>query len=81
MEGIPAKRSLSVSNIEGNGEAHENGKKKPERGIYHPPSGKYSTTATLITPPEPAAPKSNNFQGGKRRTFSHGANNRRGRHY
>ena len=34
------KRSLSASNLD-----IDSLKKKPERGIYTPPSGKYSTTA------------------------------------
>ena len=36
-----SKRSLSVSNIDTAN--NDPNKKKPERGIYQPPSGKYST--------------------------------------
>ena len=53
-----AKRTLSNSGLDIDGSK----KKLPERGIYTPPSGKYSTNT-------------NNGNGnGKRRTFSTGAN-------
>jgi hypothetical protein len=70
------KRSLSHSNIENNSENGHN--KKATRGVYAPPTGKYSTNS-------PAAPEANGTaqangqQNGKRRTFSHGDRGRGGR--
>jgi len=52
------KRSLSVD------QSDESNRKKPERGIYQPPSGKYSNATSNST--------SNN--NGKRRTFSNDPN-------
>lgn len=60
------KRSLSASNLE-----IDSLKKKPERGIYTPPSGKYSTTTTATTTAATEATATN-----KRRIFSNA--NRRG---
>lgn len=62
---LPPKRSLSVSSID-NSEVSDN-VKKPTRGVYQPPTGKYSTNTT-------SAPNSENSNGNgnKRRTFSNG---------
>ena len=71
-----AKRSLSVSSIDSNKDNEAT--KKPTRGVYHPPTGKYSTNS----PAQANASNANNNgqHKGKRRTFSHGERGRgRGR--
>lgn len=67
---LAPKRSLSVSNIDNN---HDNdGVKKPTRGVYQPPTGKYSTS----TIPNPTNASNGNGFKAKRRTFSHGERGR-----
>jgi len=60
---------MSTSNLE-----IDSLKKKPERGIYTPPSGKYSTTADKLTVTAAAA-AGGGGQGNKHRLFN---SNRRG---
>ena len=71
MPGNNAKRSLSVSNVETANESDMN-KKKPERGIYQPPSGKYSTQKSQNN----ANNGNQQQQQQKRKIFSNGANRR-----
>lgn len=70
QKNLASKRSLSVSNLDSNA---ENGvdAKKPTRGVYQPPTGKYSTSNS------PVAAAENGHA--KRRTFSHGDRGRGGR--
>lgn len=71
VPGNNAKRSLSVSNVETANESDMN-KKKPERGIYQPPSGKYSTQKSQNN----ANNGNQQQQQQKRKIFSNGANRR-----
>lgn len=65
------KRSLSVSSVT-QVEVNQNGsnKKRPERGIYQPPSGKYSSTANATELSQTNTNNTNNNNNSKRRTFS-----------
>lgn len=65
-----AKRSLSVSSADTDLDGN---RKKPERGIYQPPSGKYSTASNAAN-----GANGSNGNGFKRRTFSGGASHRGG---
>jgi len=67
---LAAKRSLSVSNLDSNAENNAIDVKKPTRGVYQPPTGKYSTTNSQESVENGHA---------KRRTFSHGDRGRGGR--
>jgi len=72
---LAAKRSLSVSHLDSNADNNATEAKKPTRGLYQPPTGKYWTSNT------PAAENERT----KRRTFSHGdrgkASRRGARHF
>ena len=64
------KRSLSVDNGAEGGDQHK--KRVPERGIYQPPSGKYSVNANANGNASNGNGNSGQF---KRRTFSHDQSN------
>jgi hypothetical protein len=61
-----------VSSVDGNDNDASPFKKKPERGIYHPPSGKYSVNNSN------GNGNQNQNNNNKRRTYSHEQNQRGG---
>lgn len=62
-----AKRTLSASATGNAASTDSNNKKKTERGVYAPPSGRYSVNSSPYSPGQQQ-------QQGKRRTYSNGAN-------